>query len=187
MMNHNHSQKFQIISYIGLFVLILSLILSRIFEPTSFSRIADDKNYIQTTQITKENCHVILRTDELTSIENLEVYNGSGGKIILSNVEFDGDRSIELQFKALGKITSDGASLVTASLDTESGFLSSSLRTEPLENINAIYSFRTSEFEDYGNHFSVRLYFLDSEDIMRDFPEVTVFLDSLILSEYKKV
>lgn len=93
---------------------------------------------------------------------------------------------MELEFQALGNITPDCISIVTASAYGETGFLTSDVHIEPSEDITDTYSFQTNTFERYGNRFSLLLHFPESEDIVRDFPEISISFTGLIRVEFEK-
>ena len=172
------------------FVLLLSLGLVLIMSgctsamPTSFAEMDKSNDFEK----------VIVQTDEMCTFEvdiaNFEtdtiVYEGENGKILLIGVEETSSNVMELRFKAQGVVSEAHSTLMTACAASyeDYGFMQSPVTLEPSENTVVIYSLMTSEFEEFGNYFSLKILFKNCDVKERGIIKVT--LQDLVLVEFNK-
>lgn len=124
----------------------------------SFQDIAESTSYVQSVFVTDKSCSIELDLENISNLCNTQIFDGEEGKIILSTAEFVHPDTLELHFEAHGTMGKDLATIITACAYDES-FLQSTISTAPSEDIYTIYSLQTTEFETYGNQFSISMFF----------------------------
>ena len=149
----------------------------------SFQNIAESDSYTKSILVTDESCMFELDLENIDDLCNRTVFDSEEGKIILSAAEFVRPDTLDLHFDAQGIIGEDLSTIITASAYDES-FLQSTISITPSEDIRAKYSLQTTEFEDFGNHFSITILFANEDPTPLKTLQLT--FSNLLLIEFRK-
>ena len=153
---------------------------------TSFADMDRNKRFEKSIVQTDEVCTFQLDPAMLveTGVFDFVIYEGENGKIVLSEVEMASadTNKLELHFCAYGVISSECSTIMTGCTYGKSGFLKSPITVA--ECRSAKYSLMTSEFEDFGNIFSVLIAF---DRNIKDMDIITVTLQNLYLVKFSLV
>ena len=151
---------------------------------SSFQDLAESTLYHKAVLTTDKSCSIELDLNDLSNLCNTQVFDGEEGKIILSAAEFVQPDTLELHFEAHGTMGQDLATIITACAYDES-FLQSTISTVPSEDIHTLYSLQTTEFETYGNQFSVSVFFSNNSHTQLETLQLT-FSDLLLIAFTEK-
>lgn len=168
--------------YIFVFVSVVA-IMSGCTSSRSSSFAAMDKNnaFAQTVVKTDEVCEFELDATTFDDVD-ITVYESERGSIVLSKIEELASNRIELKFRAYGAPDSESATIMTACTYKEDAFLQSPIIVEPSDGIITKYSYMTTEFEEFGNCFSIIVFF--ENNTVDEIGVITVTLQDLYLVEF---
>ena len=129
---------------------------------SSFQKIAGSTSYTKSVFATDKNFELDIDLDNIQNLCDTTVFVDDTGKIILKSAELASSDTINLQFEAHGNIKEDLSTILTACAYDE-GFLQSQISVTSAENAIVKYSLQTTEYEDFGNRFSISVFLPDQD------------------------
>ena len=151
----------------------------------SFRSIEESDCYTQTITITDKQFSINIDLDNINDSDNTTVIDDSDGKIVLEEAKFITPDTLNLHFDAYGIIRDDFSTILTASVYND-GFLKSPISVAPSRNIFAMYSLQSTDFESFGNHFSVFVLMPERSPDYRSLETLHLTISNLFLISFNK-
>ena len=130
----------------------------------TFQDIAEDEGYARNVYTLMDPCVLDIDPAHLEDLENTPLFESEAGTIQITRAEWVSSNTVELACEAHGVIGEELATLVTACLyNEEEGYQESELLVTPSEDVHVTYSMQTTEWEPYGNRFSI-LFLLPTDE-----------------------
>ena len=149
----------------------------------SFQTIAESNSYIKYILSTDEYFEIDIDLENIQNLNDTSVLDDDFGKIILKTVESVSSDTIDLHFEAHGIINESQSTILTACACNEE-FLQSQISVTPSESASVKYSLQTTEFDDFGNRFSISVFLPDLNSI--PLKTISLTVSELLLVLWRK-
>ena len=151
---------------------------------SSFQKIAESNSCTKSVFVTDKNFGLDIDLENIQNLCDTTVFEDDSGKIILKSAELVSSDTINLQFEAHGNIEEDLSTILTACAYDE-GFLQSQISVTSSESAIVKYSLQTTEFDDFGNRFSISVFLPDQDST--PLKTVNLTFSDLLLISFTKV
>lgn len=151
---------------------------------SSFQKIAESNFSTKSVFVTDKNFGLDIDLENIQNLCDTTVFEDDSGKIILKSAELVSSDTINLQFEAHGNIEEDLSTILTACAYDE-GFLQSQISVTSSESAIVKYSLQTTEFDDFGNRFSISVFLPDQD--YTPLKTVNLTFSELLLISFAKV
>ena len=151
---------------------------------SSFQKIAESNSCTKSVFVTDKNFGLDIDLENIQNLCDTTVFEDDSGKIILKSAELVSSDTINLQFEAHGNIEEDLSTILTACAYNE-GFLQSQISVTSSESAIVKYSLQTTEFDDFGNRFSISVFLPDQDST--PLKTVNLTFSDLLLISFTKV
>ena len=151
---------------------------------SSFQKIAESNSCTKSVFVTDKNFGLDIDLENIQNLCDTTVFEDDSGKIILKSAELVSSDTINLQFEAHGNIEEDLSTILTACAYDE-GFLQSQISVTSSESAIVKYSLQTTEFDDFGNRFSISVFLPDQDST--PLKTVNLTFSELLLISFTKV
>ncbi len=151
---------------------------------SSFQKIAESNFSTKSVFVTDKNFGLDIDLENIQNLCDTTVFEDDSGKIILKSAELVSSDTINLQFEAHGNIEEDLSTILTACAYDE-GFLQSQISVTSSESAIVKYSLQTTEFDDFGNRFSISVFLPDQD--YTPLKTVNLTFSELLLISFTKV
>lgn len=151
---------------------------------SSFQKIAESNSCTKSVFVTDKNFGLDIDLENIQNLCDTTVFEDDSGKIILKSAELVSSDTINLQFEAHGNIEEDLSTILTACAYDE-GFLQSQISVTSSESAIVKYSLQTTEFDDFGNRFSISVFLPDQNST--PLKTVNLTFSELLLISFTKV
>ena len=151
---------------------------------SSFQKIAESNSCTKSVFVTDKNFGLDIDLENIQNLCDTTVFEDDSGKIILKSAELVSSDTINLQFEAHGNIEEDLSTILTACAYNE-GFLQSQISVTSSESAIVKYSLQTTEFDDFGNRFSISVFLPDQDST--PLKTVNLTFSELLLISFTKV
>ena len=151
---------------------------------SSFQKIAESNSCTKSVFVTDKNFGLDIDLENIQNLCDTTVFEDDSGKIILKSAELVSSDTINLQFEAHGNIEEDLSTILTACAYNE-GFLQSQISVTSSESAIVKYSLQTTEFDDFGNRFSISVILPDQDST--PLKTVNLTFSELLLISFTKV
>lgn len=150
----------------------------------SFQTLADSSSYDESVLATDKHFEIDIDLENIEDLCDTTVLDDNSGRIILKTAELVSSDTVDLQFEAHGVIGEDLSTILTACAYNE-GFLQSQVSVTPSESAVVKYSLQTTEFEDFGNRFSISVCLPDQNT--NPLKTINLKFSELLLISFTKV
>lgn len=151
---------------------------------SSFLNMAESNFYTKSIHTTDKYFDLDIDLENIENLCDTTVFDDDSGKIILKAAEFVSSDSLNLQFEAHGIIDEELSTILTACAYDEK-FLQSQIAVTPSDSAIIKFSLQTTEFDDFGNRFSITVFLPDQSST--PLKTISLTFSELLLISFTKV
>lgn len=145
---------------------------------------AESNFYTESIHTTDKHFDIDIDLENIENLCDTTVFDDDSGKIILKAAEFVSSDTLNLQFEAHGIIGEELSTILTACAYDEK-FVQSQIATTPSDSAIIKFSLQTTEFDDFGNRFSITVFLPDQSSV--PLKSINLTFSELLLISFTKV